>query len=157
MRSLPFRFVFLCGLGEGRFPVPSGPDPLDLTLVHRSIGDVNSRERDKYLFLETLVSARERLYLSYVDRDAQTGEPLEPSPVVNELVRYLQKQHMGALSKYWIQKQPLRRFDQAYFPEGRSGEMRRVSLPIFRQLHGRNGGLASFANRFECTVKGCLN
>ena len=87
MRSLPFRVVFLCGLGEGRFPAADGPNPLDLTLVPRQVGDVSPRERDKYLFLETLVCARERLYLSYVARDAQTGDELAPSPVVHELIR----------------------------------------------------------------------
>jgi exodeoxyribonuclease V gamma subunit len=78
MRSLPFRVIFLCGLGEGRFPAADGPDPLDLTLTRRQIGDVSPRERDKYLFLETLVCAREHLYLSYVARDAQTGDTLDP-------------------------------------------------------------------------------
>ena len=58
MRSLPFRVVFLCGLGEGRFPAVDGPNPLDLTLADRQAGDVSPRERDKYLFLETLVCAR---------------------------------------------------------------------------------------------------
>ena len=33
MRSLPFRVVFLCGLGEGQFPAVDGPNPLDLTLA----------------------------------------------------------------------------------------------------------------------------
>ena len=33
MRALPFRVVFLCGLGEGQFPAAAGPDPLDLTLA----------------------------------------------------------------------------------------------------------------------------
>ena len=61
MRSLPFRVVFLCGLGEGCFPAADGPDPLDLTLVRRTIGDVSPRERDRYLFLETLVCARSAL------------------------------------------------------------------------------------------------
>ncbi len=55
MRSLPFRIIFLCGLGEGRFPAADGPDPLDLALVQHRVGDVSSHERDKYLFLETLI------------------------------------------------------------------------------------------------------
>ena len=114
MRSLPFRVVFLCGLGEGRFPAADGPDPLDLTLVRRDLGDVSPRERDKYLFLETLACARDRLYLSYVDRDAQTGDPLEPSSVVKELIRHLERGREGPTSN-WIKKQPLRRFDDAYF------------------------------------------
>ena len=117
MRSLPFRVVFLCGLGEGRFPAVDGPDPLDLTLARRHIGDVSARERDKYLFLETLVCARERLFLSYVARDAQTGDILDPSPVVHELMRHLHRGRAGKPSETWVTHHPLRRFDEAYFPK----------------------------------------
>jgi len=131
MRSLPFRVVFLCGLGEGRFPATGGPDPLDLTLAHRHAGDVSPRERDKYLFLETLVCARDRLYLSYVDRDAQTGDSLEPSPVVNELMRHLQRGRAGPPSKIWVEKQPLRRFDSAYFPDEADGGNPKGLFPNF--------------------------
>ena len=117
MRSLPFRVIFLCGLGEGRFPAGMGPDPLDLTLIHRTAGDVSPRERDKYLFLETLVCAHDRLYLSYVDRDAQTGDPLEPSVVVDELLRHLGSGRAGSPPEIWIRKQPLRRFAPVYFSD----------------------------------------
>ena len=117
MRSLPFRVIFFCGLGEGRFPAADGSDPLDLTLVQRRAGDVSPRERDKYLFLETLACARDRLYLSYVNRDAQTGDPLEPSPVVSELLRHLHRGQPGLPADVWVTKQPLQRFDESYFTE----------------------------------------
>ena len=45
----------------------------------------------KYLFLETLTCARDRIYFSYVARDAQTGLELSPSPLVNELMRHLHR------------------------------------------------------------------
>ena len=131
MRSLPFRVVFLCGLGEGRFPATGGPDPLDLTLANRNAGDVSPRERDKYLFLETLMCAHDQLYLSYVDRDAQTGDPLEPSPVVNELMRHLARGRAGSPSEIWVNKQPLRRFDQDYFPDEAERERPKRSFPNF--------------------------
>ena len=115
MRSLPFRVVFLCGLGEGRFPAVDGPNPLDLTLADRQAGDISPRERDKYLFLETLVCARERLYLSYVARDAQTGDELAPSTMVHELIAHLQRGRADDPGNAWIEKQPLRRFDESYF------------------------------------------
>jgi exodeoxyribonuclease V gamma subunit len=124
MRSLPFRVVFLCGLGEGQFPAVDGSNPLDLTLASRQPGDVSPRERDKYLLLETLTCARERLYLSYVARDAQTGDKKAPATVIHELMRYLHRGRGGDPSEYWVQNQPLRRFDDAYFtsqPVARSG------------------------------------
>jgi exodeoxyribonuclease V gamma subunit len=117
MRALPFRVIFLCGLGEGRFPVRADLDPLDLSSAEPRPGDVSPRDRDKYLFLETLACARDRLYLSYVARDAQTGERLDPSPLVSELVRELQRGSGRERAENWIKTQPLRRFDDSYFPD----------------------------------------
>jgi exodeoxyribonuclease V gamma subunit len=119
MRALPFRAIFLCGLGEGRFPVRADLDPLDLSAAEPRPGDVSPRDRDKYLFLETLACARERLYLSYVAKDAQTGDQLNPSPVLSELIRYLHRGRSGEPepAKYWVREQPLRRFDKTYFEE----------------------------------------
>ncbi|MGO9465304.1 MAG: exodeoxyribonuclease V subunit gamma [Isosphaeraceae bacterium] len=117
MRALPFRVIFLCGLGEGRFPVRADVDPLDLSGVAPRPGDVSPRDRDKYLFLETLACARARLYLSYVARDAQTGDDLSPSPMLEELMRDLHRGRSGepGPAKFWVDKQPLRRFDEGYF------------------------------------------
>lgn len=116
MRALPFKVVFVCGLGEGRFPTRDRESPLDLRTASPRPGDVSPRERDRYLFLETVLAARERLFLSYVARDEQTGEHLEPSSVVTELCSmiesYLEPQALAALTE----RHPLRRYDPRYFP-----------------------------------------
>jgi exodeoxyribonuclease V gamma subunit len=85
LRSIPFRVVFMLGLGEADFPAREAHDPLDLRQAHRRAGDVSPAERDRYMFLETLAAARDRIYLSYVARDANTGEALEPSAVIRDL------------------------------------------------------------------------
>ena len=100
---------------KDRFPAVDGSNPLDLTLANRQPGDVSPRERDKYLLLETLACARESLYLSYVAHDAQTGDKKAPATVIHELMRYLHRGRAGDPSEYWVQNQPLRRFDDAYF------------------------------------------
>jgi len=79
LRALTFRTVFVVGLDERIFPSPEGFGALDLRAAAPQPGDVTPRERDEYLFLETLLSARERLRLSYVGRDAVTGERKDPS------------------------------------------------------------------------------
>jgi exodeoxyribonuclease V gamma subunit len=86
MRAIPFRAVFVMGLGEGQFPEEGMELGLDLRRAERRPGDVAPEERDRYAFLETLVSTRERLFLSYVARDEHTGEPHVPSSVVTELL-----------------------------------------------------------------------
>jgi exodeoxyribonuclease V gamma subunit len=121
LRPLPFRVVFACGLGEGKFPSPEAEDPLDLRWAERRPGDVTARERDKYAFLELLLGARDRLYVSYVSRDPLTGDALAPSSVVEELVRTVAARY-GDESAVPTRRHPLRRWHPAYFPElfGRS-------------------------------------
>ena len=85
VRPLPYRVIFACAMGEGRFPAPNGEDPLDLRWARRREGDVSDRDRDKYAFLELLLACRDKLYLSYVSRDPLTGDTLRPSSVVREL------------------------------------------------------------------------
>ncbi len=95
MRAVPFKVVFMLGLGEGLFPAADRPGGLDLRAAHRQAGDVTPRDRDRATFLETLLGARDRLYLSYVARDVLTGDPLQPSSVVEELRDALRTRYGG--------------------------------------------------------------
>ncbi|HEY7373505.1 MAG TPA: exodeoxyribonuclease V subunit gamma [Polyangia bacterium] len=89
LRALPFRIVFVAGLDERVFPSAEGFGALDLRGAAPQPGDVTPREQDEYLFLETLLSARERVYLSYLARDAATGERKDPSATVLALLELL--------------------------------------------------------------------
>ncbi len=117
MRPIPFRVVFIVGMGEGKFPSMQRDDALDLRLARRQSGDVSSREQDLYMFLETLLSTRQCLYVSYVCREAQTGEELQPSSVIQELLSLLGP---GAASTDRLDqltlRHPLQRYDRRYFP-----------------------------------------
>ncbi|MGI5861126.1 MAG: exodeoxyribonuclease V subunit gamma [Myxococcales bacterium] len=120
MRALPFRVVFIAGLGEGRFPAQDRRNQLDLRQAKPQAGDVSPRERDEYMFLEGLLCARDRLYLSYVSRHELTGDSLEPAPVVAELLRvverwYLPEREEGAPSPL-VETHALRRYEPRYFP-----------------------------------------
>jgi exodeoxyribonuclease V gamma subunit len=115
MRAIPFRVVFVAGLGEGQFPSGERPNPLDLRLAKRRPGDVTPREQDRYLFLETLLCARERIYLSYVDRAALTGDELAPSSVVVELARFLDQGYLAPGERRRLRRDfPLRRHQDAH-------------------------------------------
>ncbi len=140
MRAIPFRVVFVVGLGEGEFPAANRRDALDLRAAARRAGDVTPAERDRYLFLETLLSARERLVLSYVSRDERTGERLRPSSVVQELLDVLERGYVGRDGiERLIEEVPARRWDEAAFtvaPGAREeaaarqlGEQLRAALP----------------------------
>jgi exodeoxyribonuclease V gamma subunit len=115
-RPIPFRVVFACGMGEGRFPSSDAEDPLDLRWMRRYAGDVTARERDKYAFLELMLGTRDRLYLSYISRDPLTGDKLAPSSVILELLHTLERGYVRDVSAL-RRRHPLRRWDARYFPE----------------------------------------
>ncbi|MBF5044757.1 exonuclease V subunit gamma [Aggregicoccus sp. 17bor-14] len=131
MRAIPFKVVFLVGLGEGEFPAVDKRNPLDLRLAKPQAGDVSNRDQDRYTFLETLLCTRERLYLSYVSRDALTGEKLEPSPVVLELLQMLEQGYVGPGGrKRLVRTLPLHRHVGAERSRITSPEVHRESAAV---------------------------
>lgn len=117
MRSIPFRIIFVLGLGETAFAGAERKDLLDLRLARRRAGDVSPSERDRYLFLETILAARERIFLSYVGRNAVTGNELEPSAVVRELQLMLRSWLDEPALKRLTLSHPVSRYDRRYFPD----------------------------------------
>ena len=106
LQSLPFRVIFVLGLGPERFPAADRPLPFDPGGPERA-GEVTPRQRDRWLFLQTLLAARERLYLSYIDRDPLSGDRREPSAVLLELMETLR--HGYADPATWTRAVPVRR------------------------------------------------
>jgi len=117
MRAIPFRAVFVLGLGQDAFPRPAGRHELDLRAGRRQAGDVDRREQDLYMFLETLLSARDYVALSYVARDEITGDELPCSPVLLELRTLLGQGYLDPTQLSLLfcdnakSRPPLRRYD----------------------------------------------
>jgi exodeoxyribonuclease V gamma subunit len=88
MRSIPFRVICLLGLNDGKFP--RSARPLEVDLVHDSRlppreGDRSARSDDRYLFLETLCAARERLVVTYQGKSIRDNRSNPPSVCLSEL------------------------------------------------------------------------
>lgn len=92
MRSIPFKHVCILGLNEADYPRQTVPISFDLmnSAAPRK-GDRSRRLDDRYLFLEALLSAREKLYISYIGRSDRNNELREPSILVSELIEYCQQ------------------------------------------------------------------
>lgn len=89
MRSIPFRVVCLLGMNATSFPRDDRPLPFDLISQQPRRGDRSKHSDDRYLFLETLLSAREIFYLSFVGRDARDNSPRAAATVLEELQAYI--------------------------------------------------------------------
>jgi exodeoxyribonuclease V gamma subunit len=115
MRAVPFKVIFLAGMGEGRFPAREMARELDLRAgagARRLPGDVTPREQDQYMFLEALLCARERLYVSYVDRHEVSGEPTGPASTVLDLLELLEAGYLrGGRDALTRTPPPLRRHE----------------------------------------------
>lgn len=88
MRSIPFRVIALVGMNGGDFPRQERAPDFDPVARHPRPGDRSLRDEDRYLFLESILSAGERLIITYVGRSMQSDDPIPPSVVVSELLDY---------------------------------------------------------------------
>ena len=118
MRPIPFKIIYVLGMEEGTFPGRVESSMLDLRLKKRRIGDISLPERNRYLFLETLLAAREKLYLSFVSRDLQKDRVLQPCNVVNQLKRYLEEKVLPAEKSFQMGTVPLKGSSPRYLEPG---------------------------------------
>lgn len=118
-RAIPFRVVAVLGLNDGEFPRRGGDPGLDLIARHPRLGDRDVREDDRYLFLETLMAARQTLHLSYLGQDVREGRPRNPASVLAQLLSFLDERAglagEEAAARPWLVRHPLQPFDRRYF------------------------------------------
>ena len=71
---------------------------LEFDLMRRAWrpGDPRKGDEDRYLFLETLLCARRRLYLSYVGRDLRGNAERQPSVLLRELLDAIDQRYHPA-------------------------------------------------------------
>jgi exodeoxyribonuclease V gamma subunit len=91
MRSIPFRTICLLGMSGEVYPRQSKPLGFDFMAKYRKRGDRSRRNDDRYLFLETILSARERLYISYAGQSIEDNSLIPPSVLVSELMDYVEQ------------------------------------------------------------------
>jgi exodeoxyribonuclease V gamma subunit len=91
MRSIPFKVICLLGMNSDVFPREAQPLTFDLVVKHPRPGDRSRRDDDKYLFLESIISARDKLYISYVGQSIQDNSRIPPSVLVSELIDTVEK------------------------------------------------------------------
>ncbi len=93
MRSIPFKVVCLLGMNDGVYPRTLAPLGFDLMSQKPQRGDRSRRDDDRYLFLEALMSAEQKLYISYIGRSIQDNSERYPSVLVQELADYIGQSH----------------------------------------------------------------
>ena len=143
-RSIPFDVVAVLGLNDGEFPRGGSDAGLDLMAALRRFGDRDTRSDDRYLFLETVMSARALLHLSYIGEGVRDGKPRNPAAPLAELMAALDaaadesaaadtpratgkaraasveidEKEREKRRRPWLVRHPLQPFDARYFDRG---------------------------------------
>lgn len=91
MRSIPRRVICLLGMDGDAFPRQAKAPDFDLIARHPRPGDRSPRNDDRYLFLEALISAREKLIITYTGQSARDNSSIPPSVLVSELLDYIHR------------------------------------------------------------------
>lgn len=119
MRAIPFAQLWLLGMNDGDFPRSRPATDFDLMAREYRPGDRSRREDDRYLFLEALLSARERLVISWVGRDIRDNSLRPPSVLVSQLRDHLQAGWQAPAQQDLLDslstEHPLQPFSQRYF------------------------------------------
>jgi exodeoxyribonuclease V gamma subunit len=114
MRSLPYKMVCMLGLDYDKFPRK------DRKLSFSKIsgtekGDRRVRENDKHLFLESLMSAKDYFYLSYIGNSSKDNTNIPSSVLVEELITYIADRSVGNdIAKKLVTRHPLHAFSKNY-------------------------------------------
>jgi exodeoxyribonuclease V gamma subunit len=124
MRAIPFKVICLLGLNDGLYPRSDRRKSFDLMALEPKRCDRSKRHDDRYLFLETILSARQKLLISFVGQSIQDGTRRPPSVLVSELMDYIDRGYstqgdrdgsLPALSDMLTIKHHLQPFHPDYF------------------------------------------
>ncbi len=122
MRSIPVEVLCLIGMNNDSFPVSKHAISFDLIAQQPRKGDRSRRHDDRYLFLEALLSARRKLYVSYVGQSIKDNTEAPPSVLISEFGEYLDSNYELSSSEKPFESlttvHRLQAFSPAYFAGG---------------------------------------
>jgi len=151
MRSVPAKVVALLGMNGTTFPRTNTPLPFDLMKQSPQKGDRSLRDEDKYLFLESLLSARDHLHISYVGQSVKDNSPIPPSVLVSELVDAIdhgfELRSGGSVSEEIVINHALQAFSDVYFlGDKRMFSFSRENFEALQALRQQNMSIRPFVS-----------
>ena len=119
MRAVPFKVVCLLGMNDGDFPRRARQADFDLLALPGMArpGDRSRRDDDRYLMLEALLAARDKLYVSWVGRNVRDNSEQPASGLVSQLRDYLASGWACDLAALTTEH-ALQPFSRRYFEQG---------------------------------------
>lgn len=117
LRNIPAKAIAVLGLNDSEFPRNSVNFSFDLMAKKEESWDRNIRESDKYLFLETVLSSKDYLILSYLGKDPVNNKEKAPSILI-EIMKQDINSNFSFETNLEIIQMPLQPFSKKYYFDG---------------------------------------
>ena len=118
MRAIPHRQIYILGLNDGDFPRLNRPLDFDLIAQHRRRDDRSRTDDDRYMLLETLLAAREKITFSYVAHNIHDNSERQPSILLAQLCSYISAHfavdNNASIIQHLTTTHPLQAFSKKY-------------------------------------------
>lgn len=154
VRGIPYKVICFLGLDNGIFPRQDRYMGFDL-MGDYTKGDRSKKDTDKLLFLDTLLAASEKLYLSYIGQSIKDNTEIPPSIVLDTLLDYTKVEVVkhpmhGFGAKYQADDERL--FTYLYTPKANSFEPKEQDMKKLTEI-----SLKSFLKFFEHPIEWYFN
>ncbi len=91
LHGVPFKVICFLGLNDNIYPKYKLSYDFDLINSNPRIGDKNKLDYDKYIFMKLLLSAKEKVYISYLNFSFLDNTKYFPSILVRNILNYLEE------------------------------------------------------------------
>ena len=115
MRTIPMKVIAILGLNAGEFPRRDTVPGFNLIAKDVKKTDRSKNLEDRYLLLETLLAAKEKLMIFYKGQDEKDNSEVFPTPPLAELIQYLNRLDKDGNRKAYLVKHNLQSYADAYF------------------------------------------
>ena len=130
LSAVPFKQVYMMGMGAGGFPGRASDSTLDVRGTGWRLGDVSIPNRNRFLFLESIMSVRDRLVLSYPNKDIEKDAELFPSGIVLDVEKFIGN-HVLDYDAQTEEKE--RKFQEFHMDVLENGKKKRLGYPLLER------------------------
>jgi exodeoxyribonuclease V gamma subunit len=112
VRAVPHKVICCIGMNSREFPHQTTNKEINLITAEPKEGDKDTANEERLCFLETICSAKEKLYISWIGQSEKNAEEQEAASVVIMLLKNLEEQYE---IKDSVVKHPLQPLSKKYF------------------------------------------
>lgn len=115
MRTIPLPVIAILGLNPDHFPRKDIAPGFNLIAKNMRKTDRSKNLEDRYLLLETLLAAREKLMIFYNGQNKTDNSEVFPTPPLAELIQYLDRLSKEENRTSYLIKHSLQSYAECYF------------------------------------------